>query len=74
MSWYNPIGRNLGMVLIKFAVVVASLAIVSIIWKEYYAIPAELLSAAIVYSVGRILCTSCRRLRRCRLHRRLHLR
>ena len=48
MSWYNPIGRDLGMVPTKFAVVVASLAIHSIIWREYYAIPAELLSAAIV--------------------------
>ena len=55
MSWYNPIGRNLGMVLTKFAAVVASLAVVSIVWGEYYAIPAELLSAAIVYIVGRVL-------------------
>lgn len=55
MSWYNPIGRNLGMVLTKFAAIVASLAIVSIVWEEYYAIPAELLSAAIVYVIGRVL-------------------
>lgn len=55
MSWYNPIGRNLGMVLTKFAAVVASLAIVSTVWGEYYAIPAELLSAAIIYVVGRVL-------------------
>ncbi|WP_222914463.1 TrkH family potassium uptake protein [Natrinema sp. SYSU A 869] len=55
MSWYGPIARNLGLVLTRFAGVITSLVAVSIIWGEYYAIPAELLSAAIVYAVGWLL-------------------
>ncbi|ELZ05466.1 hypothetical protein [Natrialba asiatica] len=43
------------MVLTRFAVAVLSLVVVSVIGVEYYAIPAELLSAAIVFGVGRIL-------------------
>lgn len=52
MSWYNPIIRNLGFVVTRFAGVVASLVVVSTIWGEYYAIPSELLATIIIYGIG----------------------
>ncbi|ELY92233.1 hypothetical protein [Natrialba taiwanensis] len=53
--WYDPIVRTLDVVLTRFAAVVLSLVVVSVIRDEYYAIPAELLSATVVFGVGRVL-------------------
>lgn len=55
MNWYNPIARNLGIVLTRFGGVMVTLVFISLLWGEYYAIPAELLSIVIVFSIGSIL-------------------
>lgn len=52
MSWYGPIGHNVGLVLTRFTAVISILLVVAIVWGEYYAIPAVLLSALITYIVG----------------------
>ena len=55
MSWYGTIGHDVGFVVTRFAAVIASLSVIAVAWREYYALPAVLLSAALAYLVGRLL-------------------
>lgn len=54
-KWYRHVGENVGLVLTRFAAVMASLVIVAALWGEYYAIPGVLVSVGIVFVVGWVL-------------------
>lgn len=57
--WYVHVGENVGLVLTRFAAVMASLVVVSLIWDEHYAIPGTLGSTFVVFGVGKALMWRC---------------